>query len=577
MFRRKKPEVPHAKAEEASGKDDKPEIKVNKASHKRCYCFLIFFVLVFVYWISPPLVVKQPPLPEILQGTVQDLINKISIFGDIDASQYLSQDLLAKNLSAMFEDMAGRMGNKPQIADDSFSVGSKLIDEEGLSKVKHPVVFIPGLVSKLFPKKALGHNEPNFGHPVKLDPKTGGDPPSGFKLRASLGLDSADYLFPGYWVLAKLISNLAALKYDSNSMFVMGYDWRLSMKNMELRDHLFSPAGGNAGESWAEQYLYSHVDISGPLLGVPKAVSALLSGETRDTAQFSSLATNVLERAFSRRERTDLFRSWGVLPSMIPKGGSAIWGNLNLPSLDEDPNKIPSFAAMLAIRGTRNLDLDVDASIAYLIKEVGDLYWTKEHQFGSAQSSNEAEHARNDDTAWTNPLLAPLPSFKTNYTIYCLYGIGKPTERKYFYTAESEGSSCVPSDDTNHCLDEKAVDAEGVTHAINTSMNADTTIENGVELSDGDGTVNLLSLAYMCAKGWRSSKSVVNPSRVRVVSREYLNVVSPSLNSRGGPECSDHTDILGNHGVIEDVLRLATGENLEDKWVEGGAQTWVEP
>ena len=97
-----------------------------------------------------------------------------------------------------------------------------------------------------------------------------------------------------------------------------------------------------ASSTWAEEHLHAYVDISAPLLGVPKvyehlttfqqccsfsnvmshqALSALLSGETRDTAQFSAFATGVLERAFSRRERQALFQSWGVLPAMIPKGG----------------------------------------------------------------------------------------------------------------------------------------------------------------------------------------------------------------------------------------------------------------
>ena len=57
----------------------------------------------------------------------------------------------------------------------------------------------------------------------KLDPHTGLDPSTGFKLRASVGLEAVDYLFPGFWLLAKMISNLAALGYDNNSMFVMSY------------------------------------------------------------------------------------------------------------------------------------------------------------------------------------------------------------------------------------------------------------------------------------------------------------------------------------------------------------------
>ena len=84
----------------------------------------------------------------------------------------------------------------------------------------------------------------------------------------------------------------------------------------------------------------------------------------------------------------------------------------------------------------------------------------------------------------------------------------------------------------------------------------------------------------MCAKGWRSPNSVVNPSRVKIVTREYLNtpIASQFIQGRGGPECSDHTDILGNHAVLEDVLRVVSGLTLSDEWSPvGGARSWMVP
>ena len=42
----------------------------------------------------------------------------------------------------------------------------------------------------------------------------------------------------------------------------------------------------------------------------------------------------------------------------------------------------------------------------------------------------------------------------------------------------------------------------------------------GVHLSDGDGTVPLISLGLMCRKGWAPG-SPLNPSGMRVVTREY--------------------------------------------------------
>ncbi|KAJ3077061.1 hypothetical protein HK102_005299, partial [Quaeritorhiza haematococci] len=244
---------------------------------------------------------------------------------------------------------------------------------------------------------------------MRLDPLTGMDPP-GVKLRAAQGLDAADYLFPGYWVWARIISNLAAIGYDNNNMHLAAYDWRLSFQNLEKRDlyftklksmieiaaqsvpfspdfdettfddndenthkehgndsnsdktnrkptnggggggssitrvvvlthsmgslvfHYFlnwvaSEEGGRGGKDWAEKYLKGWVNIAGPMLGVPKTISALLSGEMRDTAQLNSFGTYILEKFFSKRERADLFRSWGGMPSMLPKGGEIVWGS----------------------------------------------------------------------------------------------------------------------------------------------------------------------------------------------------------------------------------------------------------
>lgn len=49
--------------------------------------------------------------------------------------------------------------------------------------------------------------------------------------------------------------------------------------------------------------------------------------------------------------------------------------------------------------------------------------------------------------------------------------------------------------------------------------------EAGVQKTDGDGTVPLISLGLLCRKGWRGKK--LNPAGLRVVSREYKNELVP--------------------------------------------------
>jgi hypothetical protein len=49
-----------------------------------------------------------------------------------------------------------------------------------------------------------------------------------------------------------------------------------------------SPAG-NAPSGWAEQHLAEYVSVAGPMLGTPKVLSGLISGEIRDTAEMQGL------------------------------------------------------------------------------------------------------------------------------------------------------------------------------------------------------------------------------------------------------------------------------------------------
>ena len=70
-----------------------------------------------------------------------------------------------------------------------------------------------------------------------------------------------------------------------------------------------------------------YINIAGAILGVPKAASALLSGEMRDTAELNSVVDYIKENLVSASDLLRLFRSFGSISSMIPKGGDKIWGN----------------------------------------------------------------------------------------------------------------------------------------------------------------------------------------------------------------------------------------------------------
>jgi phospholipid:diacylglycerol acyltransferase len=90
-------------------------------------------------------------------------------------------------------------------------------------------------------------------------------------------------------------------------------------------------------------------------------------------------------------------------------------------------------------------------------------------------------------------------------------------------------------------------------------------------MGEGDGTVNLLSLGYMCNKGWHMKR--YNPAGVKIKVFEMMHEPD-RFNPRGGPKTADHVDILGRQSLNDLILRVAAGqgdtieENVESKIME---------
>ncbi|KAI9136690.1 Lecithin:cholesterol acyltransferase-domain-containing protein [Paraphysoderma sedebokerense] len=471
---------------------------------------------------------------------------------------------------------------------------------------KNPVVLIPGIIStglehykgkecskSYFRRRMWGTGNMLFAiltnrdcwlEHLKLGPD-GLDPP-GIKLRAALGLEAADYFISNFWIWSKIIDNLSYIGYDTNTLHFASYDWRLSYQNLEKRDHYFtklktwieltkritgkkvvimshsmgsnvflyflkwveSENGGNGGSRWVSDHLATFVNIAGPLLGTPKTVAALLSGEMRDTAQLGGVPAYLLENFFGRRQRSNLFWSWGGVASMLPKGGERIWGNLTwAPDDPPPPPSIPSHGSVVTV----SYDPDsVDGYVPsqnYTTENVFDVLY----EYGSPQGaknvkswysygiqtedmldSNKKIKKRFDDSRfWTNPLESTLPIVDkdSEFKIVCLYGVGKDTERSYYYA-----------------IDEDADETSTLKPAFSKIL----------AQSKRDGTVPLLSLGFMCTRGWKHPR--YNPSNIPIVTKEYVH--KPIAGDiRGGRETADHVDILGNHEMIEDLLMIGSG------------------
>lgn len=428
-----------------------------------------------------------------------------------------------------------------------------------------------------------------------LDKETGLDPPN-FKVRAAQGIESADYFITGYWIWNKIIENLSALGYDQNYMNLASYDWRLGYPDLERRDGYFShlkalcevnlrltgektslighsmgsqvvfyflkwveamgPGYGNGGPSWVNDHIAHFVDISGSLLGTPKALVALLSGEMRDTVTLNQIAVMGLEKFFSRDDRAELVRSWPGIASMLPKGGNVIWGHSH--SAPDDPvNTTESFGNFLRfaeqVSSLSEHNLTLEDSFDLLYQESPSWFTTRTksmYSFGLSKTRAEVVSNEKDPSKWSNPLEVPLPN-APDLEIYSLYGVGKDTERAYYYR-DSSNDTTTP---------------------LNAVIDYESMEKGSVVTGPGDGTISLP--CHAINHRWKDRNSKFNPggSKVKVVEMLHKPDV---FDLRGGTQTADHVDILGRTELNELVLRIVSGNGSDiEEVVHSNIEDWV--
>lgn len=429
---------------------------------------------------------------------------------------------------------------------------------------------------------------------IMLDEETGLDPP-GIKLRAAQGFEAVDFFMAGYWIWNKILQNLSVIGYEPNKMVTAAYDWRLSYLDLEKRDQYFSRMKqqielrfkisgeksilighsmgsqivfyfmkwveaegehfGNGGKDWVNKYIAAFIDISGSVLGAPKAVPALISGEMKDTVQLNALAVYGLEKFFSRRERLDMMRTFGGLASMFPKGGDLIWGNLNGALEDVLHNNTDTFGNFIRFEkpvgkfSAKNLTMS--DSIDFLLDNSPEWFnrRTKEHySYGVAKSPKELKENEKFFNKWSNPLEVPLPN-APELKIFCFYGVGNPTERSYIYQEEED----------------KEISK------LNVSILSKSD-KQSVFFTDGDGTIPIMTHA-MCHK-WKTSPNY-NPggSQIKIVEMKHA---PDRFDIRGGAKTAEHVDILGSAELNELVLKVASGrDDLIQERVVTNMTEWV--
>ncbi|OCL08655.1 LACT-domain-containing protein [Glonium stellatum] len=481
---------------------------------------------------------------------------------------------------------------------DSFAVGLHA-RSQGITAT-HPVIMIPGVIStgleswgteehtrQYFRKRLWGSwtmmralvlDKAGWKRHIMLDKTTGLDPP-GIKLRAAQGFDATDFFITGYWIWNKILENLATIGYDPNNAFTAAYDWRLSYKNYETRDQYFTrlkshieiavrvsnkkavllshsmgsqvlyyffhwveaDGYGNGGPAWVDAYIDSWINISGCMLGALKGMPAVLSGEMKDTAQLNAFAVYGLEKFLSRHERAEIFRAMPGISSMLPIGGEGVWGNSTW-APDDRPGQNTSFGNFIRFRDPNSThtakNLTVSEALPYIFAHTES--WYKDmvissYSHGVAHTRKEVEDNQHIPAKWINPLETRLP-LAPSLKIYCFYGVGKDTERAYYYKEDTD-----PLTQTNVTID------TGFTNGA---------VDHGVVMGEGDGTVNLISSGYMCSKGWKIRR--YNPAKVHVTVYEMPHEPD-RFSPRGGPNTGDHVDILGRSSLNDLILRVAGG------------------
>uniref|UniRef100_A0A061R4E4 Phospholipid:diacylglycerol acyltransferase n=1 Tax=Tetraselmis sp. GSL018 TaxID=582737 RepID=A0A061R4E4_9CHLO len=471
---------------------------------------------------------------------------------------------------------------------------------------KHPIVIIPGITNtplalyqgrecaKHWLRNSLWgsitasarlftSNSSCYLEHLELDEDTGLDPP-GIRLRPAQDLGAIETIY-GYDMWKTTMDKLVAIGYDSNWVIAMPYDWRLSAADLQKRDGFFSRLrlnieylhefhgekvavlthsfGGNilhqfmswvsrrASRRWVEEHVAVVGAISVPHLGVPKALTAILSGETKDTVGMGNFGIRFGDILLPRKQRIRLFRSYGCLINMLPKGGNAIWGSLNS-TADGDAldrcasSKYPETqhghgAFMTMSRNGTREELDIEAAARLVLDKVSDPVRKRIQQHGALRAGVPGFEGRSE--SYDDTLVTPLPRAPSLRYI-CLYGVGNPSERRYHYRQLTEA---------------ERPEEWGTDITMDASVEDDSEcVSKGVCHGNGDVSVPLTSLGLMCQK-WKKG-GYLNPSNVQVTTVELPHVVDSSLfDINAASAAADHLGIMNNNKMIHNLLLAVSG------------------
>jgi len=338
------------------------------------------------------------------------------------------------------------------------------------------------------------------------------------------------------------------------------------------------------------------------------------------TAALGPFADAIERYMLSWSKARDVYWSFGGLASLLPIGGQAVWGSSSTGWTDTPADSI-------------EVDLTTDQepgprSMEYLYRRFKSSYPDlPSATLYNYDVQNPKGKITGDPRNFANPLASALPA-APKLKVFCIYGVGIPTERAYKYSAKpvrwmwadtetrlivdpgnnpfrwsssmnvqdaiADMQAYLGTKDENRPIYLDAIDEELEFATLATGIKfltklakrtknpeawmridkafvsetdydpwgngVDGIFKAGVSHTDGDGTVPLTSLGYMCSNGWRDFPEL-NPANVSVWVKELKNNPALALiDPRGGPSTAKHVEIIGNRDFITDLLNIVAGQ-----------------
>ncbi|CAA0836903.1 Phospholipid\\x3adiacylglycerol acyltransferase 1 [Striga hermonthica] len=381
-----------------------------------------------------------------------------------------------------------------------------------------------------------------------------------------------------------------------------------------------APMGGGGGPNWCARHIKAVMNIGGPFLGIPKAVTSLFSAEAKDIAVARALAPGIMDKdifGFQTLQHVmRMIRTWDSAMSLLLKGGETIWGGIDWSP--EESHKCNSKKTIIngqKSRHSKTTDLPNFSSMKYgrllsFGKDVTELHsskieridfrgalkgrnlanmtcravWTEYHDMGIEGIKAVADHKLYTANSVLDLLRYVAPKMMKRGEAHFSYGIAdnlsdekynhykywsNPLETKLPNAPDMEIFSMygvgIPTERAYVYKFSPAADCFIPFQIDSSAEGRDHShcLKGGVYSVDGDETVPVLSAGFACARLWRG-RTRFNPSGTRTFVREYRHTPPSTLLEGRGTNSGAHVDILGNSALIEDIIRVAAGAGGED-------------